>query len=226
MNMSKFTFTPEHFIESETGILLQLESMYFKKASVVNPEKIPKDREYIVVVARNVKVSKKFLKDTPDNVVFVINDSRIFCAADKNVRISQSRKCFYDRDGDKDAFTDSRFPGLLLRHLFYDGTSWDGDNLTLVEYFERIMPKKSLDDSSTTKWDTLFENAFKKGLALKEEHIENYLTKSMEAIPEMIIHDQKEKKIDDIPDNIVKLLNEMGLKNVKWSKGGVFSIDY
>lgn len=215
-----FTFIPEHFIASKNGVLRQLESARCEKARVNGVEHIPRDREYIVIVPKNVEVSKKFLRDTPNNVVFVIVGG--ICANCKNIGATKCRKCFYVRTGCVNTFTDDRLPGLELSHVYYDVFGWTGDNLTLVEYFKKVLPKPKLSDrmkemTYESKWNTLFENAFKEGLEIREKSIEDYLNQSVKDIPKMIACCQKEK-VYDIPVCMIDSLNSIGLKNVKWFK--------
>lgn len=138
-----FVFTPEHFIRSSNGILNELESTDWttKRASIINPWKIPRDKEYIVVVPGKISVSESLLKDTPDNVVFVVKDSHGCSPTTDIVRSSRSFKCFYTRIHEY-AFSDRRFPGLRFRHIYYNGYTWGHDDLTLEEYFRQVIPRK------------------------------------------------------------------------------------
>lgn len=242
--MSTFTFTPGHFISSNDGVLRELEYVDVVKATVVSPDLIPKDREYIIIVPQRVKVSKKLLCDTPDNVVFIINDSITFSyifSPDNNIRDTKSHKCFYIHHGNT-AFTDSRLLGLELKHIYYSGIKWCADDLTLSEYFERVMPKKDFvtetdnrskisEQVSAKNWDTLFENAFKEGYKLREEYSDSYLERAIKAIPNMIKYGKREQVfILYADDDLLEVLNEKSPKNVKWSRSStdhtMLSIDY
>lgn len=224
--MSKFTFLPEHFILSETGVLRQLESADCKEATIRDVDKIPRDREYIVMVPKDVEVSKEFLRCTPDNVVFVIDDGLYrpySSASDKNVKATWSRKCFFIRDGFYRAFTDSRLPGLDLMNIFYDPLReiWRSDHLTLKEYFAKVMPKSSLESQPVaehTDWNKCFESAFNAGLERRKKRVAEYLTKAVQVIPNMIENGKREQDFSCIPDDILEELNKQSPTNVKWVK--------
>lgn len=238
--MPKFVFSAQYFIRSRDGVLRHLEGSSFTKVSVFQIDQIPTYREYIVYVPKDTKVSKKFLKDTPANVVFVIDDENgSLCASDDNIKATQSRKCFYIRKSDGDTFTDGRFPGLYLQHLIHNGHAWECDYLTFAGYFDKVISKTLsvkvsqqrrdaiMKQLESTNWHEPFENALVKGLELQEKSIENYLKKAIEVIPKMVEQGKYEMNFYEISDVIVNELSKYSPENVKWvrkANGNVFLV--
>lgn len=225
--MSTFTFTSMHFIESRDGIMRQLESERFKEASCVDLHEIPRDREYIVIVPKRTKISRNLLRNSLVNVIFILDDCGYSCASDKNVKATQSRKCFYIRMDSAGGFTDSRLPGLRLMHGFYKDSKFFHDMLTLDEYFKRAISTPCSPDKPAT-CNALFESAFKKGYELRQNTIKSYLKNAIKSIPNMINDDQRELVFPGKP-GIIDELNARSPKNVKWFSRDdhiVLSIDY
>lgn len=217
-----FVFTPSHFIRSRSGVLRHLEHLdsTIEKVTVENPEQIPKDREYIVIVPCHMEISESFLRDTPANVIFIIGDGlgEVMSASDTNVLATQSRKCFYIRTPGPyqyPTFSDRRFSNWHFRHLFYNGEEWESDDLTFDEYFKKAITNQSVTEPD---WSTLFERAFEKGLELRKANIEHYMLNAIEAIPVMIKHGHKERDFFGISDDIMEELNKRCPTNVRWVK--------